>query len=123
MAAKATLRTVDTPQHITQTTIVGSEEVQRTETKRVTLRTLSVLEEMRLLKILGEYNSSYFSFCAAVSRVASIDGQMVPLPNNEREIEALASRLGRDGVASLMEEIAAGNLPENAESQRNQIKN
>lgn len=75
--------------------------------RSITVRRLSVLEEMRLLKVLGEYNSSYYSLCSQVARVASINGEPIAIPNSEREIEMLAQRLGHEGIAALMGALSA----------------
>jgi hypothetical protein len=61
---------------------------------------------MRLLTILGEFNSSYFNLYAQLARVVEINGEAVHVPNSEREIEVIEQRLGREGLAALMESIA-----------------
>lgn len=103
--AKATLRTGDAPVADTQA-VDDSAAVRDTRGRAIKLRTLSVLEEMRLLKMLGEYNSSYYNFCSVCARVSEIDGQIVPVPNSEREIEAIAARLGKEGIAAMMTQLA-----------------
>jgi hypothetical protein len=75
--------------------------------RTITLRTLSVIQEMRLLKVLGEFNGSYYSFCSQVARVSAIDGDQIPVPNSERQIEAVAQQLGKEGVAALMSAVVA----------------
>jgi hypothetical protein len=110
MAAKATMRVAgespagasDAPVEIGSSGIVT---VTDSKGRSIGLRQLTVVEEMRLLKVLGEYNPSYYNFCSQVARVTEIDGQKIHLPNNEREIEALAARLGKEGVAALMGSI------------------
>ena len=106
--AKATMRSGDAP--VTETTaetpeVASDNVITDMKGRKITLRTLSVIEEMRLLKMLGEYNSSYYNFCAQVARVAAIDGNVIPVPNSEREVEAVAGRLGKEGVAALMSSL------------------
>jgi hypothetical protein len=87
----------------------ASDDIRRVKDKNgrtVGIRQLTVLQEMRLLKILGEFNSSYFNLCAQLARVAEINGEVVHVPNSEREIEMVGQRLGREGLAALMEAIA-----------------
>jgi hypothetical protein len=105
--AKATIRTsAESPAE--QVTSAG-DDIRRVKDKTgrtIGIRQLTVLQEMRLLKILGEFNSSYFSLCAQLARVAEINGEAVHVPNSEREIEMVGQRLGREGLAALMEAIA-----------------
>jgi hypothetical protein len=105
--AKATIRTVsESPSD--QLTPAG-DDIRRVTDKlgrKIGIRQLTVLQEMRLLKILGEFNSSYFNLCAQLARVAEINGEVVHVPNSEREIEVIGQRLGREGLAALMESVA-----------------
>jgi len=104
--AKATIRTsAESPAD--QVTSAG-DDIRRVKDKNgrtIGIRQLTVLQEMRLLKILGEFNSSYFNLCAQLARVAEINGEVVHVPNSEREIEMVGQRLGREGLAALMEAI------------------
>lgn len=104
--SKATIRTAEpggtSPQGVADTGII---RIKTSDGHTIGLRSLGVLEEMRLLKVLGEYNTSYYSFCSQVARVCEIDNSPVPTPNNEREIEIVAQRIGRAGIAALMEAI------------------
>ena len=123
--AKASMRTLDNngvaaPEQATAATEILY--LKDRDGRSIGVRTLSVLEEMRLLKILGEYNSSYYNFCAQVARIVEIDGQRVYTPNSEREIEVIATRLGKAGVAALMEGIVAAATQESDEKENEQIK-
>jgi len=118
MIAKATIRAAGdqaAPTTVTTTTSGDNRTVKDANGRSITVRRLSVLEEMRLLKILGEHNSSYYSLCSQVARVASINGEPVPMPNSEREIELLAARLGHEGIAALMDAISA---PQEADEEK-----
>ncbi len=107
MNAKATMRTagdVAAP----ASTAAGSGDIRTVKDasgRTITVRRHSVLEEMRLLKVLGEHNSSYYSLCSQIARVSSIANETVMMPNSEREIEMLATRLGHEGIAALMEAV------------------
>jgi hypothetical protein len=70
-------------------------------------RTLGILPQMRLLKMIGHHNSAYRSLCGLIVMVASIDGEAVVLPNSEREIEMLAERLGNEGVDAINAALSA----------------
>jgi hypothetical protein len=110
MTAKATVRTGGDPAAPSTSTVAGSGDtrtVKDANGRTITVRRLSVLEEMRLLKVLGEHNSSYYSLCSQIARVSALNGEQVMMPNNEREIEMLAQRLGHEGIAALMEAISA----------------
>ena len=132
--AKATLRPADeasaasSAASSTTTAAVekndGIHRVKDEDGRIIGIRTLSVVEEMRLLKVLGEFNGTYYNFCAQVCRICEIGGQPVPLPNNEREIEAVAARLGKAGVAAMMAAIveAAGGTDGNEDREREQVK-
>lgn len=64
---------------------------------------LDVLDEMRLLKVLGGENASYLYFCSQLARVAEIGGEEISQPNSDREFQMLAKRLDRPGVNRLTE--------------------
>jgi len=123
MAPKATMRMAEETASATPETpaMDDKKRVKTSDGHTIALRDLSVLEEMRLLKVLGEFNSSYYAFCSQVARVSEIDGSPVPIPNNEREIETIAARIGRPGVAALMQAIA-GAVEEDGEKEKEQVK-
>src|SRR6266481_3159989 len=102
MNAKATIRTGGDPAAPSASTAANAGDtrtVKDVNGRSVTIRKLSVLEEMRLLKILGEHNSSYYSLCSQIARVSALNGEQVMIPNSEREIEMVAQRLGHEGIA------------------------
>lgn len=59
---------------------------------------LDVLDEMRVLKVLGSENGKYLYFCTQLARVKKVGGEDISTPNSDREFQALAKRLGRAGV-------------------------
>lgn len=119
--AKATLRPADDTSVAAQAPVDELTRFKDSKGRQLAMRQLTVLEEMRLLKILGEHNSAYYNFCAQVAKVAEIDGQKIAVPNSEREIEAVAARLGKDGVAALMDNIFVAATTD-VETEREQIK-
>jgi ABC-type Fe3+-hydroxamate transport system substrate-binding protein len=120
VTVKATIRT-GTGDPAAPSTSTAAESDTRTvkdaKGRAITVRRLSVLEEMRLLKVLGEHNSSYYSLCSQIARVSAIDSEKIFMPNSEREIETLGQRLGHEGIAALMEAISAPNESDEAKDQ------
>lgn len=124
MAVKATIRQGDATVAASSTEVEAIRDANQFKDGKgriIKLRTLSVIEEMRLLKVLGEYNSSYYNFCAQVARVSEIDGSAIPVPNSEREIEAVAARLGKEGIAAMMAGIADANAADDT-AEKEQVK-
>jgi hypothetical protein len=117
MSAKATIRTGgdQAPPSSSTATESGERTVKDASGRTITIRRLSVLEEMRLLRFLGEHNSSYYSLCSQLARISAINGEQVTIPNTEREIEMVAQRLGHEGIAALMEAISA---PQEADEEK-----
>lgn len=86
---------------------------------------IGVLDEMRLLKILGGENGSYLYFCSQLARVAEIGGEKVSLPNSDREFQALAVRLGRPGVNAVIKHFMATEesaVDTTGDAERNAVK-
>ncbi|WP_149312374.1 hypothetical protein [Methylobacterium sp. P1-11] len=79
------------------------------------LRELTVLDQMRLLRRLGGENSPFFSFCMRLARVASIDGDTVHLPQTDIAFEALAQRLGEEGITALVIHEMSGGADDEVE--------
>jgi hypothetical protein len=74
---------------------------------QVTLRKPGVLSQFRLVKMLGEAakNQVYVGMVLPITYITGIDGKPVNYPNNEREIEALITRLDEDGVTAVMKAV------------------
>jgi hypothetical protein len=73
--------------------------------RTLTLRTLSVIDQLRLLRAIGSQNSDnqpYVNMCQAAASVTSIDGVPQPTPTNERQIDAAVIRIGDAGFAAIM---------------------
>ncbi|HEF4743302.1 hypothetical protein KTE60_11625 [Burkholderia multivorans] len=93
---------------------------------KVTLRKPGVLSQFRLVKMLGEAakNQVYVGMVLPITYITGINGTPVNYPNNEREIEALITRLDEDGVTAVMqavdEHFGAQSKPEEV---REEIKN
>lgn len=83
--------------------------------RTIGLRELTVLDQMRLLRRLGGENSPFFSFCMRLARVASIDGDPVQIPETDLRFEALAQRLGEEGVTALVVHEMSGGADDETE--------
>jgi hypothetical protein len=72
--------------------------------RKIELRRVGVVEQLRLFKALGpelSENRAYFGFAKLAAAIAMIDDVPVPLPANEAGIEAVLERLGDDGVEAV----------------------
>lgn len=76
--------------------------------RRLTLRDLTVLDQVRLLRAIGpaqSANEPYVNIVNVCASVADIDGDVMPFPSNEREIDALVRMIGDAGFAAIGVEI------------------
>jgi hypothetical protein len=73
----------------------------------VTARKLNLLDYYRLSKILGETasNEQAMNLATLTCAVTEIDGEQIFFPNNEREVQALMSRLDFDGLSAVTEAL------------------
>ncbi|HUM08742.1 MAG TPA: hypothetical protein VLT37_07700 [Acidocella sp.] len=72
--------------------------------RRIELRRVGVVEQLRLFKALGpdlSENRAYFGLAKLAAAVAMIDDVPVPIPASEAGIEAVLERLGEDGVEAV----------------------
>ncbi len=74
--------------------------------RRLKLRQIGVLDESRLVRMLGSeaaQNVVYVTGYAlpAVS-VEEIDGVHAPFPSNQAQLDALIQRVGREGIAAVL---------------------
>ncbi|WP_297370438.1 hypothetical protein [Acidocella sp.] len=72
--------------------------------RRIELRRLGVVEQLRLFKCLGPElaeNRAYFGLARVAAMVSAIDDVPVPFPANEAGLEAILERLDEDGVEAV----------------------
>jgi hypothetical protein len=72
--------------------------------RKLSLRTLTALDTLRLFKAAGpvlSQNEPWLAMVSLASSVHEIEGIPVPAPANEAQIEALIDRLGEDGLAAI----------------------
>lgn len=89
---------------IKEATVSAPEELTDSLGRKLKLRKLDFIQEARLVRMVGEAssNSAYMlGFVSPAVSVASIDGDSVPVPTTERELEGAIKRVGREGVAAV----------------------
>lgn len=71
----------------------------------LTLRKLGVVDQVKLLRAIGpdqSDNQPYYRMVLCAAAVSAIDGHPVPMPTNERQIDAAVERVGDAGFAAIM---------------------
>lgn len=111
---QVTVRSSDTPS-AAAAAAPSPLSVRDSRGRTIGLRELSVLDQMRLLRRLGGENSPFFTFCMRLARVASIDGDRVNIPHSDLMFEALADRLGEEGITALVMHETGGSADDEAE--------
>ena len=74
----------------------------------IALRSVGVMEQLRLFKILGpelSINAAYMQAACVGAAVAMIDGIPIPFPDNRNALEALLERIGLKTMALIAEAI------------------
>jgi hypothetical protein len=72
--------------------------------RRITLRRVGVLEQLRMVKALGSNladNQPYMRVAILAAHAEMIDDIPLPFPVDEGGVEALLERLGDDGMTAL----------------------
>ena len=72
--------------------------------RRLTLRTLNALEKLRLFKAAGpalSRNEPWLGMALLACSVSAIDDVPVPMPADERGVEALVQKLGDAGLTAV----------------------
>lgn len=72
--------------------------------RKLTTREITVLDQVKLLRAIGPAQSSntpYVRLVTAAAMVTMIDGTPMPMPVNERQIDAAIERLGDEGFAAI----------------------
>ena len=73
--------------------------------RALTIRQPDVLQESRLVRLMGDDagNQQYmFGYVLPVAMVVEIDGVATPFPTTRLEVDAGIKRLGREGIAAVM---------------------
>lgn len=73
--------------------------------RKLQLRRLGVVEQMRLFKALGpelSANEAYMRGAMIGAAVAMIDGVPVPFPTNEATLEAVLERIGLGAMPAIL---------------------
>ena len=84
---------------------MSEEVITDAKGRKITLRKLNVLDQVRLLRAVGAdqaRNQPYVEIVTMSASVSDIDGVPVLLPVNERQIDAAIGRIGDEGFAALM---------------------
>jgi hypothetical protein len=103
-------------------TIVGKAAETRSTVdtlgRRLTIRSLTALDKLRILKAAGPdlaLNQPWLAMAILASSVTVIDDIPVPQPSSEIQIEALVGRLGDSGIeaiAQALETLSEGDQSE-----------
>ena len=75
--------------------------------RRITFRDLTVLDQMRVLAVIGADRAKideYKFYARAAYAVTEIDGIPIPAPTTLLTLEAAVSRLGDDGLIAVIKE-------------------
>lgn len=90
--------------------------------RRLTLRTLTVLDKLRIFKAAGPdlaLNQPWLALATLASSVTTIDDVPVPPPVTETQIEALVGRLGDSGIEAVAQAIESLTGTDDAEQVTN----
>jgi hypothetical protein len=78
--------------------------------RRLTLRTLTALDKLRVFKAAGPelaLNQPWLAMAILCSSVTAIDDIPIPPPSSETQVEALVGRLGDSGIEAIAQSIEA----------------
>lgn len=90
--------------------------------RKLVLREIEILEESRIVRMCGDdaTNQGYMmGYVMPACMVASIDGDPLPIPANKRELEFAIKRVGRSGMAAVLESY----VKRSTESREQELKN
>jgi hypothetical protein len=108
--------------------MMDSVKVKDAGGREIEVRKLKVLDNMRLLALIGSDNSSndrYLAFASLAYSVVSIDGTALPRPNNLAGLEGLVQKLDDDGFSAIAKAHQDNFLAEaqTAEEAKDAVKN
>lgn len=84
------------------------------------------LAQFKLVKLVGgetALNQVYMGMVMPLIFVQLIDGDVAPMPQTERELEALIERLGEDGIEAVMKGVVEHFDQADAAKVRADVKN
>lgn len=122
---KAKTAAADTPSAQLIAKADAATVIELQDGRTVTLKKPGVLSQFRLVRMLGDAakNQVYVSMVLPFTYITAIDGKAVAAPNTEREIEALITRLGDEGVDAVMHGVADNFGSAKPEEVQAEIKN
>lgn len=95
--------------------------------REFTLVKPNALAYFRLVKMLGQAggNSAYMSLVSPLTYLSAIDGENVPFPATERELDALIQQLDDPGIEALLKGVVDhwGKKSDDTEAQEKALKN
>ena len=86
--------------------------------RKITLRRVGVVEQLRLFKALGpelSLNGPYMDLAIIAASISMINEIPVPFPASEANVETILEKLGTDGVAVVDSVLPAPSLMEMAD--------
>lgn len=78
--------------------------------RRLKLKRPTILQESRLIRVLGEdaENPTYLNaYALPAAMVVEIDGEPVNFPSNQIQLDAVLQRLDREGMAAVIQYITS----------------
>ncbi len=91
---------------------------------RVTLKKPNILSQYRIVEVVGgesAKNETYMNMILPLLWIIAIDDVPTPAPSTKRELEALITRLGDEGVPAVMKHVFQA--PEAAQPSDEAVKN
>jgi len=87
------------------TTVSGDTVVTDSRGRKLTIQDPSVLDESRLARLMGDSSTNIgymLGYVTPAAMVVAIDGEPVPFPRTEMQVDAAIQFLGREGIGAVM---------------------
>jgi hypothetical protein len=78
--------------------------------RTLTIQDPTIMWESRLVRMLGESasNAAYMTaYALPAVMVVDIDGEPIPFPSNQIQLDSLIQQLGREGMGAVMDHLIA----------------
>lgn len=105
MAAKLTVNSAAQPAAPTLPKPSDEESVADSLGRTLTIKEPGVLDESRLARLMGDSSTSIgymLGYVTPAAMVIAIDGEPLPFPRTELQVDAAIQRLGREGIGAVM---------------------